>query len=50
MFPSLVIKKGEKKVSRNLDIGFQISWFPGFYRFLWVSQVEKPLETEMLKY
>jgi hypothetical protein len=50
MFPSLVIKKGEKKNSGNLDIGFQISWFPGFYQFLQVSQVEKPLETEMLKY
>jgi hypothetical protein len=49
-FPSLVIKRDEKEVSRNLDIGFQISWFPGFYQFLQVSQVEKPLETEMLKY
>ena len=38
-----------REVSRNLDISFQISWFPSFYRFLLVSQVEKPLETEMLK-
>jgi len=38
------------EVSGNLDIGFQISWFPGFYWFLQVSQVEKPLETEMLKF
>jgi len=49
-FPSLVTKRGQREVSGNLDIGFQISWFPGFYRFLQVSQVEKPLETEMLKY
>ena len=49
-FPSLVTKRGQREVSGNLDIGFQISRFPGFYQFLWVSQVEKPLETEMLKY
>jgi hypothetical protein len=26
-----------RQVSGNLDIGFQISWFPGFYGFLQVS-------------
>ena len=52
-FPSLVTKGGQREVSGNLDIDFQISWFPSFYRFLLVSagfSGGETSETEMLKY
>jgi hypothetical protein len=39
-----------QEVFGKKDIGFQISRFPGFHRFLGVAWVEKLLETKMLNY
>ena len=37
-------------VSGKWDLGFQVSRFPGFYWFLLVFEVQKPVETKMQVY
>jgi hypothetical protein len=44
------VPSSPQEVFGKKDIGFQISRFPGFCRFLGVARVEKLLETKMLNY
>ena len=39
-----------RQVSGKMDLGYQISKFPGFSEFPMVAQLEQPLETKMQEY